>query len=147
MGTPMMKSRVIGVVLTVGFLAVMLNAQGTPPLDPHRREFALGDFRLESGVVLPRAKLAYATFGAKNAQGSNIVLVPSWYGADHHGYDFLIGQGRALDPDKYLIVATEMFANGFSSSPSNTPAPFDRARFPAVTIRDNVSAAHRLLTE
>jgi homoserine O-acetyltransferase len=40
-----------------------------------------------------------------------------------------------------------MFANGLSSSPSNTPAPYDRGRFPAITIQDNVRAQHRLLTE
>ena len=39
-----------------------------------------------------------------------------------------------------------MFANGFSSSPSNTPAPFDGPAFPAIAIRDNVEAARRLLT-
>ncbi len=118
--------------------------QQAPP-DPHRQVYRLGDFRLETGVVLPDARLSYATFGTLNATHDNAVLVPSWYGADHHGYDFLIGPGLALDPARYFIVATEMFANGFSSSPSNTPPPFDRARFPAMAIRDNVAAAHRLL--
>jgi homoserine O-acetyltransferase len=127
---------------------VVLAAQTPAPApDPHSRVFALGDFRLESGVVLPNATLAYATFGALNERRDNAILVPSWYGADHHGYDFLIGPGLALDPSKYFVVATEMFANGFSSSPSNTPAPFDRSRFPAIAIRDNVVAARRVLTE
>jgi homoserine O-acetyltransferase len=128
-------------------ISVVLAAQ-TPPAgqDVHRRLYSLRDFRLESGVVLPNATLAYATFGSLNARRDNAILVPSWYGADHHGYDFLIGAGRALDPAKHFIVATEMFANGFSSSPSNTPPPFDRARFPAIEIRDNVAAVYQLLT-
>ena len=131
------------------FLAsvAILDAQPGSTPDTHRREFRLGDVRLDRGGVLPNATLAYATFGTLNAQHSNAVLIPSWYGSDHHGYDFLIGPGRALDPDKYFIVATEMFANGYSSSPSNTPAPFDRARFPAIAIRDNVESARRLLQE
>ena len=116
-----------------------------PPVDPHRRYFELGDFTFESGVVLPKARTAYATFGTLNADKSNVVLAPSWYGSDHHGYDFLLEPGAALDPARYFVVATEMFANGFSSSPSNTPAPFDGPRFPAVAIRDNVEAARRLL--
>jgi homoserine O-acetyltransferase len=40
-----------------------------------------------------------------------------------------------------------MFANGFSSSPSNTSPPFDGPRFPPIAIRDNVEAARRLLAE
>src|SRR6185436_11748430 len=115
--------------------------------DPHRRLFSLGDFRLESGAVIPNAKIAYATFGALNARKDNAILIPSWYGSDHHGYDFLIGPGRSLDPAKYFVVATEMFANGFSSSPSNTPAPFNGPAFPAIAIRDDVEAARRVLTD
>ena len=44
-------------------------------------------------------------------------------------------------------MATELFGNGRSSSPSNTPEPFHGPRFPVTTIRDNVEAVHRLLTE
>jgi homoserine O-acetyltransferase len=44
-------------------------------------------------------------------------------------------------------VATELFGNGASSSPSNTPEPFHGPRFPVTTIRDNVEAVHRLLVE
>src|SRR5262249_16544126 len=36
---------------------------------------------------------------------------------------------------------------GRSSSPSNTPEPLHGPRFPVMTIRDNVNAVHRLLTE
>jgi homoserine O-acetyltransferase len=44
-------------------------------------------------------------------------------------------------------VATELFGNGQSSSPSNTPEPFHGPRFPITTIRDNVEAVHRLLAD
>jgi homoserine O-acetyltransferase len=75
------------------------------------------------------------------------VLVPSWYGGNRHGYDFMIGPGRALDPAKDFIIVAEMFGSGGSSSPSNTPPPLDGPRFPSISIRDNVTAMHRLLTE
>ena len=127
--------------------AVIMTVQTTAPPDAHRRIYELGDFPLESGTTLPKATLAYATFGALNAARDNAILIPSWYGSDHHGYDFLIGPGLALDPAKYFLVATEMFANGFSSSPSNTPPPFDGPAFPAIAIRDNVEAARRLLAK
>lgn len=54
----------------------------------------------------------------------------------HWENDWLIGPGMALDPSKYFILVTNMFGNGLSSSPSNTPPPFDRARFPLVTCQD-----------
>ena len=139
----MAPSQVVALVATLA--AASAGAQAPPP-DAHRRFFPLGDVRLEGGAVLPGATLAYATFGTLNAQRSDAVLLPSWYGSDHHGYDFLIGPGRALDPARDYIVLTEMFANGWSSSPSNTPAPFNGPRFPAIAIRDNVAAVHRLLT-
>ena len=40
-----------------------------------------------------------------------------------------------------------MFGNGLSSSPSNTPHPFDGPRFPKITLFDNIKCQHRLLTE
>src|SRR5499427_252390 len=67
--------------------------------------------------------------------------------ANFHGYEWLIGPDRALDPSKLFLVATELFGNGRSSSPSNTPDPYHGPRFPVMTIRDNVEAVHRLLTE
>ena len=39
-----------------------------------------------------------------------------------------------------------MLSNSASSSPSNTPAPFDGPRFPLMTIHDNVRAQHQLVT-
>ena len=69
-----------------------------------------------------------------------MVLLPSFYLGDHHGYDFLIGQDRALKPSEYFIVAVDMFQNGLSSSPSNTPPPHNGVNFPLIAIRDNVSS-------
>src|SRR5438309_9021769 len=71
----------------------------------------------------------------------------SHYMATHHGYEWLIGSDRALDESKLFLVATELFGNGHSSSPSNTPEPYHGPRFPLTTIRDNVDAVHRLLVE
>lgn len=116
---------------------------------PHgeRHEFVITDFKTESGVVLPRAVIVYGTYGHLNAAKDNVVLLPSHYMADFHGYEWLIGADRALDPSKLFLVATEMFGNGHSSSPSNTPEPYHGPRFPITTIRDNVEAVHGLLTE
>ncbi len=115
--------------------------------DGDNKIFELGGFRFESGVTLPNARLSYVTHGGLNASKTNAILLPSWYSGDHHGYEFLIGPGEALDTSEYFIVATDMFANGLSSSPSNTPPPFAGPDFPEIAIRDNVKATHQLLTE
>jgi homoserine O-acetyltransferase len=113
--------------------------------EPH--VFTIANFRTESGVTLPGARVVYATYGHLNAAKDNVVLLPSHYMADFHGYEWLIGADRALDTSRLFLVATELFGNGHSSSPSNTPEPYHGPRFPVVTIRDNVEAVHRLLAE
>ena len=114
---------------------------------PEIHEFVIANFKTESGVTLPQARVVYGTYGHLNASRDNVVLLPSHYMADCHGYEWLIGAGRALDTQKLFLVATELFGNGHSSSPSNTPEPYHGPRFPVTTIRDNVEAVHRLLTE
>src|SRR5512143_3023668 len=105
------------------------------------------DFRTESGVVLPTVTIVCGTSGHLHAARDNAVLLPSHYMATHHGYEWLIGPGLALDTAKLFLVATELFGNGHSSSPSNTPEPYHGPRFPVTTIRDNVEIVHRLLLD
>ena len=117
------------------------------PAAGERHEFVIPDFHTESGVALPIAHIVYGTYGHLNAHKDNAVLLPSHYMANFHGYEWLIGPDKALDPAQLFLVCTELFGNGSSSSPSNTPEPFHGPRFPVTTIRDNVAAVHRLLTE
>src|SRR6202165_2001867 len=112
-----------------------------------RHEFVMANFKTESGVTLPQARVVYGTYGHPNAAKDNAVLLPSHYMANFHGYEWLIGADKALDSSKLFLVATELFGNGNSSSPSNTPEPFHGPRFPVMTIRDNVEAVNRLLVE
>ena len=109
--------------------------------------YDLGDVRLQRGATLRDCKLAYKTFGALNAEKDNVIVYPTWYSGQHYENEWLIGQGRALDPDKYFIIIPNMFGNGLSTSPSNTPEPYNAARFPQVTAFDNVVQQHRLVTE
>ena len=123
-------------------------AQNTPHIDHAKQyDFVIKNFKTESGIVLPEAHIKYGTYGHLNAAHDNAVLLPSHYMADHQGYEWLIGAGHALDTTKLFLVATELFGNGHSSSPSNTPEPFHGPRFPITTIRDNVVAVHRLLAD
>jgi len=111
------------------------------------QKFALGDFELQSGVVFSGARLAYKTYGELNATRDNVVVLPTFYTGTHMRNEGYFGSGRAIDPARHFVVSVNMFGNGISSSPSNTPAPFNGADFPEVTLFDNVHAQYRLLTE
>src|SRR6266540_1211356 len=109
--------------------------------------FDLGDFVLQHGATLRGAHLAYKTYGTLDADKGNAIVYPTWYSGRHWDNEWLIGAGMALDPARYFIIVPNLLGNGLSSSPSNTPPPYDRARFPNVTMYDNVRAQHRLVTE
>jgi len=109
--------------------------------------YSLGDVTLQSGEILRDAKLAYSTHGTLNAAGDNVVLMPTFYTGTNSRNEGFFGPGRALDPARHFIVSINLFGNGRSSSPSNTPAPQDGPRFPNITYYDNVACQHRLLTE
>ena len=128
-------------------LATATAQTSMPALEkPIEHSFIIRNFRTESGVTLPEARIVYGTYGHLNAAKDNAILLPSHYMADLHGYEWLIGPGKALDPAKQFLITSELFGNGRSSSPSNTPEPFHGPRFPVMTIRDNVEAVHDLLT-
>jgi homoserine O-acetyltransferase len=107
----------------------------------------LGETGLQSGGTLAAARIAYKTHGRLDRNRSNAVLFPTWFGSGHDANDWLIGPGMGLDPRRYFIVVVDILGNGSSSSPSNTPPPADRARFPNVSILDNVEVQRRLLAE
>jgi len=135
------------IALAASLLLPDVAQQSAPSLERH--EFVIREFRTESGATLPEARIVYTTLGKLNAAGDNAVLLPSHYMANFNGYNWLIGSGaeRALDPARDFLIMTELFGNGRSSSPSNAPEPFHGPRFPVTTIRDNVEAVHRLLTQ
>ena len=111
------------------------------------KTYRLGDVILQSGAVLPDAKLTYKTYGALNAARDNVIVLPTFYTGTHIRNEGFFGPGRAMDPARHFIISVDMFGNGYSSSPSNTPAPYDGPRFPNVTLYDNIACQHRLLTE
>src|SRR5258707_10038582 len=146
----MMRKLILLLRATLIFCAQAVFSQDAPAakaLTAERHEFVIENFKTESGITLPRAEIVYGTYGKLNDAKDNVVLLPSHYMANFHGYEWLIGADKALDPSKLFLVATELFGNGNSSSPSNTPEPIHGPRFPVITIRDNVDAVHRLLVE
>ena len=112
---------------------------------PDYQILELGDFPLLSGEVLKDAKLAYRCYGTLSSERDNLIVLPTFFtGTDTRNEGFF-GPGRAIDPARHFIVSPNMFGNGRSSSPSNTPAPQDGPRFPLVQMWDNIAAQHRLI--
>lgn len=111
------------------------------------KKFELGDFPLEQGATLRNAQISYRTHGKLNAAKDNAILFPHMYSGSHKDMELYVGPGKACDPDKYFIILPGQFGNGVSSSPSNTPPPYNMAAFPHVQIEDDVKAQHRLVTE
>jgi homoserine O-acetyltransferase/O-succinyltransferase len=105
-------------------------------------EFRLGDFQVQSGEVIRDARLVWKTYGTLTPERDNVVLYPCSYGAKHDDMEWLIGSDGILDPTRWFIVIPNMFSNGVSSGPADSPD------YPTlVTPWDNVHAQHRLLIE
>jgi homoserine O-acetyltransferase len=109
--------------------------------------FDLGPLTLQRGLTLPKAHLAYKTYGGLAPDKSNVVLYPTSYGAHHTDIEWLIGSDRVLDPKRYFIIIPNQLGNGLSSSPSNLAEPYGLGHNPLFTHWDNVHAQERLLRE
>jgi homoserine O-acetyltransferase len=109
----------------------------------------LGDMTLESGAVVRNLRMSYNSHGKLNAAKDNAILVLHGFGDNHHGFDAMIGPGKALDTDKYFIIASDQFGNtqvGFDHSTSPTNSGI-KMNFPPYNHRDMIQAQHKLVTE
>ena len=106
----------------------------------------LGNFKLVSGESIYNCKIGYRTFGVLNADKSNAVLYPSWFGGKSESLANLIGPNKVVNSDKYFVIAVDALGNGVSSSPSNCEYQSNK-NFPEITIKDMVNSQYRLLTE
>ena len=109
--------------------------------------YEAGNVVLQSGRTFRNMKLAYKTFGSLNADRSNVILYPTSYSAQHYDTEFMVGEDAALDPSRYFVVIPNLFGNGLSSSPSNTPWPDVGTRYPDVTFFDAVQVQRRMLAD
>ena len=106
-----------------------------------------GDVTLQSGYVFPSLKLTYKTFGTLNAAKDNVIVYPTSFGAQHYDTEWLVQDGAGLDTSRFFVVIPNLFGNGLSSSPSNTPHAISQADYPLLTYHDAVAVQHRLVTQ
>lgn len=110
------------------------------------KRFELGHLDLQSGDRILDAFLTYSTHGTLNPDKSNAILVLPSFMANHTRHDFLIGPGKALDPEHHFIITTDTLGNGWAISPSNSRRQ-PGTNFPRFTVLDMVRAQHRLVDE
>lgn len=108
------------------------------------QHLALGDVELHCGRTIANAQIGYLQIGELNADRSNLVLVPTSYGARPQDLAWLAGP--VLDPDRFCIVIAGMFGNGDSSSPSHGQMGLAEQGW-VVDHRDNVHVQRRMLAE
>jgi homoserine O-acetyltransferase len=134
------------------------------PLDAVvKRTFTAYGFRLQSGRVLPETSLAYETYGRLAPDGRNAILITHGFTSSGHAagkyspgdraagwWDGLIGPGKAIDTNRYFVVASNMLGSSYGSTgPSSinpaTNKPYG-PDFPAISVRDIIEAQHLLLS-
>nr|WP_211283714.1 homoserine O-acetyltransferase [Streptomyces antibioticus] len=128
--------------------------EGDPP---GRRQWYAREkpLALEAGGELPGARLAFETWGRLAADGSNAVLVLHALTGDSHvvgpagpghptpgWWDGLIGPGRALDTERWFVVAPNVLGGCQGSTGPSSLTPDGRrwgGDFPFLTQRDQVA--------
>jgi homoserine O-acetyltransferase len=118
----------------------------TPPPPPGAIVAALGTCRLASGATIENCRIAYRSFGRLNATRTNAVLIPTWLLGRSEDWIGMLGPNGWVDTTRFFTIVVDAFANGRSSSPSNSP-PDEGAAFRNLTIGDMVDAQHRLAVE
>jgi homoserine O-acetyltransferase len=124
--------------------------------------WTMRDFRLESGVALPELTLAYESYGRLAPDGRNAILVTHGFTSSQHAagrhapadeaagwWDGLIGPGKAIDTDRYFVVASNMLGSSYGSTAPASIDPKTGRRygpdFPEITLADIVGAQKAML--
>ncbi|RMI31952.1 homoserine O-acetyltransferase [Nocardia stercoris] len=116
----------------------------------------IGDIRLESGVVIPDVVLAVQRWGELNPTADNVVLVEHALTGDSHvigsaedenvasgWWEGVVGPGAPVDTREWCVIATNVLGGCKGSTGPTSTAPDGLpwgARFPTVTVRDQVNA-------
>lgn len=149
---PMQTSRMFFRAIIAFLLLSLLPLPGTAQKSigsgtDGQQQFAdLGTCPLESGATVLSCRIGYRTWGRKNADASNVILVPLWFTGTTAQLASWVGPGKVLDSSHFFIVGIDPLANGVSSSPSNSKMQ-PRMTFPAITIHDMVEAEYALATK
>jgi len=114
----------------------------------------IGDLVTEAGATITDAIIAYQRWGEFRGEpdgGNNVLVIEHALTGDTNVADWwgpLIGPGLALDTDRWCVISTNVIGGCQGSTGPSSPHPDGRpwgSRFPAISIRDQVTAEKLLL--
>jgi len=123
-------------------LAALLVSLGPAAFAQPDQVYTISEFTFEKGEKLQNMKVGYSTHGTLNADKSNAVLITHGTSQNRNVYNLFIGPGKALDTDRYFIIAVDAIGGGLSSQPKDGLG----TKFPKYTVRDMVRAQHELVS-
>lgn len=162
-----MKRLVVSLCAAAAVLASAV-AAGAQGMIVEKKVFELPSVQTIGGKTIKNVKVGYETYGTLNADKSNAILVAHFFSGNSHaagkyaesdkapGYwDYLIGPGKAVDTNKYFVIASDTLVNLNTGDPKTVttgPASIDPdtgkpygMNFPLVTIGDFVRVQKALV--
>jgi homoserine O-acetyltransferase len=132
-----------------------------------KRKFHIPELLLQNGQVLRGVEFGYECYGRLNVAKNNAVLILHYFSGTSHaagrydasdaepGYwDTIIGPGKAIDTNRYFVIAVDSLCNVNTHNPqvvTTGPCSIDPATgarygkdFPVISIGDMVCAQKKL---
>jgi len=132
-----------------------------------KQVFEAGRYQTRAGATIPNVRIGYQTMGRLSAAGDNAVLIAHFFSGNSHAFgrlsangppgwwDAIIGPGKAIDTDRYFVVAADTLVNINVQDPNtvttgpatinpDTGRPYGMG-FPVVSMRDFVEVQKLLL--
>jgi homoserine O-acetyltransferase len=124
------------------------------------KTFVTGNFRLQSGIVMPAVTIAYRTLGVLAPNRDNAVLVTHGNTSGPHlidpggstaegSWSEIVGPGRAVDTNRFFAICPNMLGSSYGSTNAASVDPLTGKRygprFPDITVSDIVATQKALL--
>lgn len=122
----------------------------------------LSDVRLQSGEVLPEARIAYLARGTLAPDGRNAILVTHGYtsgpamirpgvASSEGAWSSLVGPAAPIDTDRYFVICSNVLGSSYGSTNAasidpRTGRPYG-STFPAISLADMVAAQRGMLDQ
>jgi homoserine O-acetyltransferase len=131
-----------------------------------KQVFEAGAYETRGGGRIANLRVGYQTAGRLNPAGDNAILITHFFSGNSHAFgrfaageppgywDAIIGPGKAIDTDRYFVIASDTPVNlnvgdprtvttGPASLNPDTGRPYGLA-FPVLSMRDFVEVQKRL---